>query len=91
MNGLLEMFRHKTWATLRLIEHCQGLEDEHLDATTPKPLLRQATVYRMGQSHWMSSRSASGEWARIRRPWHRRLTSLAEMSRPLTAGTCQGQ
>ena len=35
MNGLLEMFRHKTWATLRLIEHCQGLEDEHLDATAP--------------------------------------------------------
>jgi uncharacterized damage-inducible protein DinB len=33
--ALLEMFRHKTWATLRLIEHCQGLADEHLDATTP--------------------------------------------------------
>jgi uncharacterized damage-inducible protein DinB len=36
MDGtLLELFRHKTWATLRLIEHCQGLEDEHLDATIP--------------------------------------------------------
>jgi len=35
MNGLLAMFRHKTWATLRLIEHCQGLSDEHLDSTTP--------------------------------------------------------
>jgi uncharacterized damage-inducible protein DinB len=34
-SGLLELYRHKTWATLRLIEHCQGLEDEHLDATTP--------------------------------------------------------
>ncbi len=34
-NGLVEMFRYKTWATLRLIEYCQGLEDEHLDATTP--------------------------------------------------------
>jgi uncharacterized damage-inducible protein DinB len=34
MNGaLLELYRHKTWATLRLIEHCQGLDDEHLDAT----------------------------------------------------------
>jgi uncharacterized damage-inducible protein DinB len=32
---LLELFRHKTWATLRLIEHCQGLADEHLDATVP--------------------------------------------------------
>ena len=30
---LLELYRHKTWATLRLIEHCQGLADEHLDAT----------------------------------------------------------
>lgn len=36
MNGaLLELCRHKTWATLRLIEHCQGLDDEHLEATTP--------------------------------------------------------
>ena len=32
---LLEMFRHKTWATLRLIAHCQGLAGEHLDATIP--------------------------------------------------------
>ena len=32
---LLELFRHKTWATLRLIEYCQGLADEHLDATIP--------------------------------------------------------
>jgi hypothetical protein len=32
---LLELFRHKTWATLRLIEHCRGLNDEDLDATTP--------------------------------------------------------
>jgi uncharacterized damage-inducible protein DinB len=35
VNGLVEMFRYKTWATLRLIEHCQGLEVEHLDATIP--------------------------------------------------------
>ena len=36
MNGtLLELFRHKTWATLRLIEHCQRLDNEHLDATIP--------------------------------------------------------
>lgn len=33
--ALLELYRHKTWATLRLIEHCQGLGDEHLDATIP--------------------------------------------------------
>src|SRR5258708_1783073 len=31
--GLLELYRHKTWATLCLIEHCQGLLDEDLDAT----------------------------------------------------------
>jgi len=36
MNGtLLELYRHKTWATLGLIEHCQSLDDEHLDATIP--------------------------------------------------------
>ncbi|MGH2471715.1 MAG: DinB family protein [Candidatus Limnocylindria bacterium] len=33
--ALLELYRHKTWATLRLIEFCQGLADEHLDATIP--------------------------------------------------------
>src|SRR5438094_3314551 len=33
--ALLELYRHKTWATLRLIGHCQGLEDNHLDATIP--------------------------------------------------------
>lgn len=32
---LLALYRHKTWATLRLIEYCQGLDDEHLDATIP--------------------------------------------------------
>jgi uncharacterized damage-inducible protein DinB len=35
MNALLLLFRHKTWATLRLIEYCQGLDAEHLDATIP--------------------------------------------------------
>ena len=36
MNGaLLELFRHKTWATLRLIEFCEGLGDDVLGATTP--------------------------------------------------------
>lgn len=34
-NALIELYRHKTWATLRLIEHCAGLADEHLDATIP--------------------------------------------------------
>jgi uncharacterized damage-inducible protein DinB len=33
--GLLELIRHKTWATLRLIEHCGGLSNEDLDATIP--------------------------------------------------------
>jgi uncharacterized damage-inducible protein DinB len=34
-SALLELFQHKTWATLRLIAHCQGLAGEHLDATIP--------------------------------------------------------
>jgi uncharacterized damage-inducible protein DinB len=34
-DALLELYRHKTWATLRLIEYCQGVADEDLDATTP--------------------------------------------------------
>jgi uncharacterized damage-inducible protein DinB len=34
-DALLELYRHKTWATLRLIKHCQGLDNEHLDATIP--------------------------------------------------------
>jgi uncharacterized damage-inducible protein DinB len=32
--ALVELFRHKTWATLLLIEACQGLDDEVLDRTT---------------------------------------------------------
>jgi uncharacterized damage-inducible protein DinB len=35
MSASLVLFRHKTWATLRLIEYCQGLEAEHLDAAIP--------------------------------------------------------
>lgn len=35
MNTLLELCRHKTWATLRLIEYCQGLNAEYLNATIP--------------------------------------------------------
>jgi uncharacterized damage-inducible protein DinB len=36
MNETLRaLYRHKTWATLRLIEHCQGLDDDQLDATIP--------------------------------------------------------
>ena len=34
-DALLELYRHKTWATLRLIEYCRGLGDEHLNATIP--------------------------------------------------------
>ena len=33
--ALLELYRHKTWATLRVIEFCQGLAGDHLDATIP--------------------------------------------------------
>jgi hypothetical protein len=39
MSGaVLELFRHKTWATLRLIEYCQDFADEHLDATISNDL-----------------------------------------------------
>jgi len=34
-NALLELYRHKTWATLRLIAFCEGLAGDHLDATIP--------------------------------------------------------
>ena len=32
---LLELFRHKTWATVKLIEYCQTLDPEYLDASAP--------------------------------------------------------
>jgi uncharacterized damage-inducible protein DinB len=32
---LLELYRHKTWATLQLIEFCAKLSDDELAATTP--------------------------------------------------------
>jgi uncharacterized damage-inducible protein DinB len=34
-DAFVVLLRHKTWATLRLIEACQGLEDAVLNATTP--------------------------------------------------------
>ncbi|HEX5502734.1 MAG TPA: DinB family protein [Thermomicrobiales bacterium] len=33
--GLVMLVQHKTWATLRLIEHCRSLDDEQLNATVP--------------------------------------------------------
>jgi uncharacterized damage-inducible protein DinB len=35
MSASLVLFRHKTWANLRLIEYCQSIDAEHLDATIP--------------------------------------------------------
>lgn len=36
MDGpLVELLRHKTWATLQVIEFCRGVEDKNLDATVP--------------------------------------------------------
>jgi uncharacterized damage-inducible protein DinB len=32
---LQELLHHKTWATLQLIEYCQRLAPEHLDASLP--------------------------------------------------------
>jgi uncharacterized damage-inducible protein DinB len=34
-NALLLLFQHKTWATLRLIEHCRSLDEEQRNATFP--------------------------------------------------------
>jgi uncharacterized damage-inducible protein DinB len=34
-SALVQLYRHKTWATLQLIEYCEGLADEDLDATIP--------------------------------------------------------
>jgi uncharacterized damage-inducible protein DinB len=34
-DGLLNLYRHMTWATLQVIEFCQGVDDAHLDATVP--------------------------------------------------------
>jgi len=33
--ALLVLYRHKTWATLALIDFCKGVDDVVLDATTP--------------------------------------------------------
>lgn len=33
--ALTEIFRHNLWANLRLLDACEGLDDEQLDARTP--------------------------------------------------------
>lgn len=36
MDGaIIQLYRHKAWATLQLLEHCQTLDAEHLDAPMP--------------------------------------------------------
>ena len=32
---LVELFKHNTWANLRLLDACAGLSDEHLGASAP--------------------------------------------------------
>ena len=34
-DGLLDAFRHNTWATVRLVDHCGSLTQEQLQATAP--------------------------------------------------------
>ena len=33
--ALLVLYRHKTWATLALMDFCKGVDDAVLDATAP--------------------------------------------------------
>lgn len=35
MGALIEPMRHKSWATLRLLKHCRGLDAADLDAAIP--------------------------------------------------------
>jgi uncharacterized damage-inducible protein DinB len=34
-NMLVDLFHHNTWANMKLLEACEGLSDEHLDANVP--------------------------------------------------------
>src|ERR687887_75129 len=59
---LLELFRHKAWATLKLIEFCQTLDAEHLDATLPGTYgsVRATLVHLVNADHGYY-RSLTGE------------------------------
>jgi uncharacterized damage-inducible protein DinB len=35
VNALFDLFHHKTWATLKLIEHCRKFDEEGLSAEMP--------------------------------------------------------
>jgi uncharacterized damage-inducible protein DinB len=54
---LLDLFRHKTWATLRLFEFCESLTEEQLDSTTPGTFgtIRQTLRHLVAAEEWYFS------------------------------------
>jgi uncharacterized damage-inducible protein DinB len=88
-DGLVELFRHKTWATLLLIEVWQALHEEMLDATTPGTYgtIRDTLRHMVGSDESylatvtgeLPDRPLPGEWVS--------LTALAELTRRLRRST----
>jgi uncharacterized damage-inducible protein DinB len=85
MSGtLLELFRHKTWATLQLINYCRELSDEDLDATIPGVFgtIRE-TLQHLVDSEEGYFRIVTTE--RLFEPLSETLVPLAELARRIRA------
>ena len=83
--ALIELFRHKTWATLLLIEACQGLDEKTLDATTPGTYgtIRDTLHHLVGADESYLA-TVTGEHPAARCPSERvSLETLADLTRRL--------
>jgi uncharacterized damage-inducible protein DinB len=82
---LVELFRHKTWATLLLIEACQGLDEQVLEATTPGTYgTIQDTLYHLVAADQSYLETATGEPSADPLPDEQvSLETLADLTRKL--------
>ena len=80
---LLTLYRHMTWATLQVIEFCQGLDDAHLDATVPGTYgsVRETLAHLVGAEEGYLARATNTPRPQPRPDAHMPLAELAERIR----------
>jgi uncharacterized damage-inducible protein DinB len=81
--ALLNLYRHMTWATLQVIEFCQGLDDAHLDATVPGTYgtVRECLAHLVGSEEGYLSRVTNTPRPATRPDARTLLAELAERIR----------
>jgi uncharacterized damage-inducible protein DinB len=75
---LREMFRYHTWATLKLLDHCEALPPEQLDQTTPGTMgsIRETFAHLIGADAGYQARLRGDSSLRIANAYERPLAEL---------------